>query len=121
MTSRRSFLLGVAAALATPAIVRAEVLMQVRTIIMPRPMNYFVDCENNPYFPLAFRTIEQALNAAKSDLDSGVASDAIVHLSAGVHRVSRMPGLSSFIPIDGKITVQVTIKNDTSVSRIKFE
>lgn len=36
MTSRRGFLLGLGAALAAPAIVRAEVLMPVRKLVVPR-------------------------------------------------------------------------------------
>lgn len=35
MTSRRGFLLGLGATLAAPAIVRAEVLMPVRKLLMP--------------------------------------------------------------------------------------
>lgn len=38
MTSRRSFLLGLGATLAAPAIVRAEVLMPVRRLIVPSPL-----------------------------------------------------------------------------------
>lgn len=55
MTSRRSFLLGLGAALAAPAIVRAEVLMPVRKIIQPDWLIIIDD----PWIPLDGRTLSR--------------------------------------------------------------
>lgn len=40
---RRSFLIGAIASLATPAIVRAEILMPVRKVLMPPVLPYLED------------------------------------------------------------------------------
>ena len=46
MTTRRQFLIGISAALvSSPAIVRAESLMQVRGIVMPLHQNYYGWCD----------------------------------------------------------------------------
>ena len=46
MTTRRQFLIGISAALvSSPAIVRAESLMQVRGIVVPLPQNYYGWCD----------------------------------------------------------------------------
>lgn len=45
MTSRRGFILGLTSLLAAPAIVRAELLMPVRSIIMPEPTWHELDID----------------------------------------------------------------------------
>lgn len=99
MTSRRSFLLGLGAALAAPAIVRAEVLMPVRKLIVPDVLGNVIGPHTHAapeaWLPCDGRTLSRAMYA---DLFKAIGT----HYGAGDGRTTfNLPDLTPRLVLRG--------------------